>query len=1401
MLALDLFNTKYERQLREGAVDDLEARRIDDLNDRMQDLLSRAKEPAYQANPKALAALKKQFQQVKDERDSYYKVRNETMEVGLPTPPPSHPTISRAVRPRSADFNLDNLTGQQISDLNRSIASQSDAQLAGHAARTGLHPRIKSAVDAEIARRAQNADAGMDEAGIPGNIPVEKIPGKEDLLKGRGRTYYEDEVNEDDVEDFIKAGGKITYGKPQKGPRRPGMSLASRHIGGGNDRMKPSRSGRAANTQGKPVVSVEDQKKNSALGEKKLGQLRPTLGTGYDVGRSVKKFRAQRGLDEGQVSDEVDHRGDVDTKAKIEVPGVDLKNDTFKITYNKKPYQVKIQNFSQEGLGRWQIADYDVDIINAKGKNLIDLIDWDNDRQVKMVNTIIAYLDTQQAGDIQLMAWRQAGMANSTAEDLYQEIQDFYKNNKQQIEKATAWLTQNIEDAEERQVFANFVKNPVSRPAKAKYVPKEYLMYVAFSYSREGNTELTPGMNLKPIQLNDPDDEEELHRKVDELLKKVQFKFDAFENKIIELADSYGLGSDPDLGSGFGQREMVWDHKTITSSSSESNKNRQQILAKGILKFRADVEKYVAAFNNTLIKIGLPGITEYSTWSGVLGDQLTDQQVRYFETPEGFANLASGKIDVAKMIDDNVEKQGIQEHGGGIGPRQHWQDLMQERKLSVGDPVVVTAPNEFEGKTGEIYDFAPSGKFVIVDLYNHGKHSMHLSDVEYNQYADDQEEDDWYDEGVAEEQKPAGWGEFPPKQEITIVPPKKLKSGETYQDRNKYWQSQGQAPIYKTNEDNEPRAGMAEIYRRLAPKIERYRDSFLAGQLYDELENYAELHGAEREFKQMMNGARNRAHMEYDTNPGGFHNWFWFLPFADEQLEEISRRDFLKGVGATAGLAAMGAPKTANAQEVAKWSNYASKLALNTVMRIHQDSGYDLRNWITQNVSTWVSDYCNNTNSYNAKSVIDYCNDTALESSGLKDLNPLVSAFFTNFKNKVSDFLTAYRAAIMEKTQEFNRVVQQQKQQAIPIAQEDMQKLAAGILLYIYAKEDGNEKLSSSINQILSKIIKAYNNKDQINAIYRGIYERHNETKTQDPAMADRIKKSIVTRANAIVNDLNSVAVRGGGEEFKESVAEGWSDAVVARRTGTPRTPYSVYIKGRKWKDFESDDHAEAVANKLRAKFKAEGRDPSVITVAPTDIAEGLKSTLAGAALAGAMALGGAGAAQAQSASSGLPNATTIIQQIQSGKIQNQNDLSAALGDNQSIRQFVFKQLQAKAGLPGHGADSVINALGGKSTAGAQQPGVQQPTKSAGQSGVIIQRPTDNFEGRIKEDQDTSGVERAILNRIMVAHTDLLMKFGPDKVMQAAEEVAYNVGDVDEIGTSDVSAYVAQVKQILGATP
>ena len=69
-------------------------------------------------------------------------------------------------------------------------------------------------------------------------------------------------------------------------------------------------------------------------------------------------------------------------------------------------------------------------------------------------------------------------------------------------------------------------------------------------------------------------------------------------------------------------------------------------------------------------------------------------------------------------------------------------DSLEEGQLDVGDPIIVTAPNEFDGMTGEVVEFSPSGKFVIVKLYNHDEEvPMHLSDVEFNQYADDEDND------------------------------------------------------------------------------------------------------------------------------------------------------------------------------------------------------------------------------------------------------------------------------------------------------------------------------------------------------------------------------------------------------------------------------------------------------------------------------------------------------------------------------------------------------------------------------------------------------------------------------------------------------------------------------------
>ena len=68
-------------------------------------------------------------------------------------------------------------------------------------------------------------------------------------------------------------------------------------------------------------------------------------------------------------------------------------------------------------------------------------------------------------------------------------------------------------------------------------------------------------------------------------------------------------------------------------------------------------------------------------------------------------------------------------------------------------------------------------------------------------------------------------------------------------------------------------------------------------------------------------------------------------------------------------------------------------------------------------------------------------------------------------------------------------------------------------------------------------------------------------------------------------------------------------------------------------------------------------------------------------------------------------------------------------------------------------------------------------------------------------DNGISPVSRAITNRIIRQRVDLLSKYGPAAVTAAIDDVADWVGDVDEIGTSDVSAWVAQVERMLKENP
>jgi len=64
--------------------------------------------------------------------------------------------------------------------------------------------------------------------------------------------------------------------------------------------------------------------------------------------------------------------------------------------------------------------------------------------------------------------------------------------------------------------------------------------------------------------------------------------------------------------------------------------------------------------------------------------------------------------------------------------------------------------------------------------------------------------------------------------------------------------------------------------------------------------------------------------------------------------------------------------------------------------------------------------------------------------------------------------------------------------------------------------------------------------------------------------------------------------------------------------------------------------------------------------------------------------------------------------------------------------------------------------------------------------------------------EQDSPVAQAIIRRILLQRTDLLAKYGPEKVGAAVDEVADFVGDVEEIGSSDVSGWVRHVEQMLG---
>ena len=68
------------------------------------------------------------------------------------------------------------------------------------------------------------------------------------------------------------------------------------------------------------------------------------------------------------------------------------------------------------------------------------------------------------------------------------------------------------------------------------------------------------------------------------------------------------------------------------------------------------------------------------------------------------------------------------------------------RELSIGDPIIVGKGVQYAGAHGVIDSFGQGNRFVVVNLKKHGKHSFHSSDVEFDDYAEDREDEEEYHE-------------------------------------------------------------------------------------------------------------------------------------------------------------------------------------------------------------------------------------------------------------------------------------------------------------------------------------------------------------------------------------------------------------------------------------------------------------------------------------------------------------------------------------------------------------------------------------------------------------------------------------------------------------------------------
>jgi len=619
MFALDLFNTDHERRLTEGAVDQLEQRRIDDLAIKMDDLVARAKQAT---TPEAKVALVKEFQKCKAERDNYFKIKDECMGYGTLVGEADAPVQKPSKSPwdyvkggaPNKSIGQDLVTPQQrvagATPPSNTVAGKAKSTFSSFvdwlAGRDDTGPTYESAVAEQTSAAspvtsAKYAYEQMRKA-FEDNVDIATIRWMGDptpVTMSRNQLFHTlaklKSMSRQNRNQFAlqtlanRSNFYLWLGSQKKVQPRPALKQPK-------DPLQPEL------PLNKPTPGIPSQSTPVQERAQKKNSEDPEFGD-VETANTVRKIRAKYPA----------ARSDVEALAKDEIANQEKTNKTIS----------------------------DLEAVNAR-----------QDAALKQARA----LDSQQGNDLD--------------------------NVEQQIDQ----LSQRLQLIKTAKPVAG---RPTSNAPKITKQPAK---------AEPKTTEPIP----VPVATVNP----ELEKKIDDL------------NKAIE---NLPKGADPrvenDLQVKLARAEdLLKDYQKVAATQAEKQPDVLGAADQAQQQLAKSTQKSVSQPRNLNLKPRAPS-----------GDR--DLKPTFKAKPN--TKTTPPKTTPVPNPEDEFDLLDIDESAD---------------QLHTGDPIVVTAPNEFEGKTGEIYELSPSGTFVIVNLYNHGKHSMHMSDIKYNDYADQEEADDWYDE-------------------------------------------------------------------------------------------------------------------------------------------------------------------------------------------------------------------------------------------------------------------------------------------------------------------------------------------------------------------------------------------------------------------------------------------------------------------------------------------------------------------------------------------------------------------------------------------------------------------------------------------------------------------------------